>query len=231
MQQHLHREIEKLKTMLLSLGTDVEENVYKSVKALDERNAALADQVIGADGQVDRSEVYLEEECLKILALHQPVAIDLRFVIAVLKINNDLERIGDLAVNIAERARFLASRDALDVPFNFMGMADKTRAMLKKSLDALVNMDPRMARDVCAADDEVDALNREMYGRIQKSMQQHPDRIDGLIHYLGVSRYLERIADHATNIAEDVIYMVDGDIVRHRTQGYSPRPANGPRAS
>jgi phosphate transport system protein len=231
MQQHLHREIEKLKTMLLSLGTDVEENVYRAVKALDERDAALAEQVIGGDGQVDRFEVYLEEECLKILALHQPVAIDLRFVIAVLKINNDLERIGDLAVNIAERARFLAGRDALDVPFDFMGMADKTRAMLKKALDALVNMDPRMARDVCAADDEVDALNREMYGRIQKSMQQHPDRIDGLINYLGVSRYLERIADHATNIAEDVIYMVDGDIVRHRAQGYHPRPANGPRAS
>jgi len=231
MNLHLHREIEKLKTMLLSLGTDVEEHVYKAVQALDERNGTLADQVIGSDEQVDRYEVYLEEECLKILALHQPVAIDLRFVIAVLKINNDLERIGDLAVNIAERAKFLAGRDVLDVPFDFMGMADKTRAMLKKSLDALVNMDPRMARDVCAADDEVDALNREMYGRIQKSMQQHPDRIDGLIHYLGVSRYLERIADHATNIAEDVIYMVDGDIVRHRAHGYRPRPSGQPRAS
>lgn len=231
MNLHLHREIEKLKTMLLSLGTDVEEHVYKAVQALDERNGTLADQVIGSDEQVDRYEVYLEEECLKILALHQPVAIDLRFVIAVLKINNDLERIGDLAVNIAERAKFLAGRDVLDVPFDFMGMADKTRAMLKKSLDALVNMDPRMARDVCAADDEVDALNREMYGRIQKSMQQHPDRIDGLIHYLGVSRYLERIADHATNIAEDVIYMVDGDIVRHRADRYRPRQAGQPRAS
>lgn len=231
MQQHLHREIEKLKSMLLSLGTDVEENVYKAVKALDERDGTLADEVIGADGQVDRFEVYLEEECLKILALHQPVAIDLRFVIAVLKINNDLERIGDLAVNIAERAKFLASRDAMDVPFDFMSMADKTRAMLKRALDALVNMDPRMARDVCAADDEVDALNREMYGRIQSSMQQHPDRIDGLIHYLGVSRYLERIADHATNLAEDVIYMVDGDIVRHRAAGYHPRPGAGVRVS
>ncbi|MFI5400167.1 MAG: phosphate signaling complex protein PhoU [SAR324 cluster bacterium] len=231
MNLHLQREIEKLKTMLLSLGTDVEEHVYKAVQALDERDVTLADQVIGGDEQVDRYEVYLEEECLKTLALHQPLAIDLRFVIAVLKINNDLERIGDLAVNIAERAKFLAGRDVLDVPFDFMGMADKTRAMLKKSLDALVNMDPRMARDVCAADDEVDALNREMYGRIQKSMQQHPDRIDGLIHYLGVSRYLERIADHATNIAEDVIYMVDGDIVRHRADKYRPRPSGEPRAS
>jgi len=231
MPQHLQREIEKLKTMLLSLGADVEENVYRAVRALDERNATLANQVIQGDIQVDRYEVYLEEECLKILALHQPVAIDLRFVIAVLKINNDLERIGDLAVNIAERAAFLAGREALDVPFDFLSMAEKTRGMLKRALDALVNMDPRMARDVCAADDEVDSLNREMYGRIQKSMQQHPNRIESLIHYLGVSRYLERIADHATNIAEDVIYMVDGDIVRHKASSYSPRPANGPRAS
>jgi phosphate transport system protein len=221
-QQHLHREIEKLKTKLLSLGTDVEENVYKAVKALDERNGPLADQVISADGQVDRFEVYLEEECLKILALHQPVAIDLRFVIAVLKINNDLERIGDLAVNIAERAKYLSSHDAMDVPFDFMSMADKTRGMLKKALDALVNMDPRMARDVCASDDEVDGLNREMYGRIQKSMEQHPDRIEGLIHYLGVSRYLERIADHATNIAEDVIFMVSARDVRHHASEGQP---------
>ncbi len=231
MLQHLHREIDKLKTMLLSLGADVEESVYKSVRALDERNAALAEQVIQGDGQVDRFEVYLEEECLKILALHQPVAIDLRFVIAVLKINNDLERIGDLAVNIAERAKFLASKDALDVPFDFLSMAEKTRAMLKRALDALVNMDSRMARDVCAADDEVDGLNREMYGRIQKAMQQHPERIESLIHYLGVSRYLERIADHATNIAEDVMYMVDGDIVRHKASSYSPRPNPGSRVS
>jgi len=231
MLQHLHREIEKLKTKLLSLGADVEETVYKAVRALDERSAVLADQVIQGDAQVDRFEVFLEEECLKILALHQPVAIDLRFVIAVLKINNDLERIGDLAVNIAERAKFLAGEEMLDAPFDFLSMAEKTRAMLKRSLDALVNMDPRMARDVCAADDEVDRLNREMYGRIQKSMQQHPNRIESLIHYLGVSRYLERIADHATNIAEDVIYMVDGDIVRHRASSYHPRPANGPRAS
>ena len=145
--------------------------------------------------------------------------------------NNDLERVGDLAVNIAERAKFLSGREAFDVPFDFLSMADKTRAMLKRALDALVNMDPRMARDVCAADDEVDTLNREMYGRIQKSMQQHPNRIESLIHYLGVSRYLERIADHATNIAEDVIYMVDGDIVRHKANSYSPRPTEGSRAS
>jgi phosphate transport system protein len=228
---HLTRDLETLHQHIMSMCAVVEEVVHRAVEELGRPDVGVSQEIVDRDDEIDRWDVRIEEECLKILALHQPVAIDLRFVIAVLKINNDLERIGDLAVNIAERARFLAGRDALDVPFDFMGMADKTRAMLKKALDALVNMDPRMARDVCAADDEVDALNREMYGRIQKSMQQHPDRIDGLINYLGVSRYLERIADHATNIAEDVIYMVDGDIVRHRAQGYHPRPANGPRVS
>ncbi|HUJ73429.1 MAG TPA: phosphate signaling complex protein PhoU [bacterium] len=215
--------------MLLSLGADVEGSVYKAVQALDRRDKSMAEQVISGDAAIDKFEVYLEEECLKILALHQPVAIDLRFVIAVLKINNDLERIGDLAVNIAERALFLAAHQPLDVPFDFASMAAKAQQMLKKSLDALVNMDPRMARDVCAADDEVDALNRDMYGRIEDGIRQHPEHLESLIHYLGVSRYLERIADHATNIAEDVIYMVDGDIVRHRAEGYRPR--SGPRAA
>src|SRR5690348_15948129 len=145
MKHHLHREIDKLKTMLLSLGTDVEESVFKSVQSLDKRNKALAEQVISGDAPIDRFEVYLEEECLKILALYQPVAVDLRFVIAVLKINNDLERIGDLAVNIAERAIQLANEEPIDVPFDFVGMAEKVRAMLKKALDAMVNQDARQA--------------------------------------------------------------------------------------
>jgi len=220
---HMDREIEKLKKMLLSLGTDVEESVYKAVQALDKRDKALAEAVINGDTAVDRFEVYLEEECLKILALHQPVAIDLRFVIAVLKINNDLERIGDLAVNIAERALYLTNMDPVDVPFDFVGMAAKTQAMLKKSLDALVNVNPAMARDVCAADDEIDTIHRDMYDRIQSGIKKNIQQMEGLIQYLGVSRYLERIADHATNIAEDVIYMVDGDIVRHKAEGYRPR--------
>ena len=218
MKHHLHREIDKLKTMLLSLGTDVEDSVYKSVQALDKRDRAVADQVISGDTAIDKFEVYLEEECLKILALYQPVAIDLRFVIAVLKINNDLERIGDLAVNIAERAMYLTREEPIDVPFDFVGMAEKVRAMLKKSLDAMVNQDPRQARDVCAADDEIDIIHKNMYPRIEEAIRKNPKHMSGLLQYLGVSRYLERIADHATNIAEDVIYMADGDIVRHRAK-------------
>lgn len=223
MTMHMQREIEKLKRLVLSLGADVEENVHKAVQALQSRDQTLAEKIIGADAAVDKFEVYLEEECLKILALHQPVAIDLRFVIAVLKINNDLERIGDLAVNIAERAVYLAGQDMVDIPFDFVGMADKTKLMLKRSLDALVNMDMREAWEVCAMDDDVDAMNRRMYEQVQEGIRKHPEQMNSLIHYLSTSRHLERIADHATNIAEDVIYMVAGEIVRHKAEDFRPK--------
>jgi len=222
---HMEREIEKLKKLVLSLGADVESNVHKAVQSVQTRDAPMAEQIISADEEIDRQEVYLEEECLKILALHQPVAIDLRFVIAVLKINNDLERIGDLAVNIAERAQFLTSQDPVDIPFDFTTMSEKTKTMLKMSLDALVNMDTKMARDVCALDDDVDAINREMYQQVQDGILKNPDQIGSLIHCLSTSRHLERIADHATNIAEDVIYMVAGEIVRHKAEDFRPKTA------
>jgi phosphate transport system protein len=222
---HMQREIEKLKKLVLTLGADVEEHVHKAVQALQSRDPALAQQIIQADAAVDRFEVYLEEECLKILALHQPVAIDLRFVIAVLKINNDLERIGDLAVNIAERAQYLSAQEPVVIPFDFAGMAEKTQRMLKRSLDALVNMDTREAWEVCAMDDEVDAINRQMYEQVQEGIRQRPDQMNSLIHCLSSSRHLERIADHATNIAEDVIYMVAGEIVRHKAEDFRPEGA------
>ena len=222
---HMQREIEKLKKLVLSLGADVEENVHKAVQSLQLHDRNLAEKIVASDAAVDKFEVYLEEECLKILALHQPVAIDLRFVIAVLKINNDLERIGDLAVNIAERAMYLSSQDPVDIPFDFVGMADKTKLMLKRSLDALVNMDTREAWEVCAMDDDVDAMNRRMYEQVQEGIRRNPEQMNSLIHYLSTSRHLERIADHATNIAEDVIYMVAGEIVRHKAEDYRPQSA------
>jgi len=175
----------------------------------------LAARVIEQDRQIDRMEIDVEEECLKILALHQPVAIDLRFIVAVLKINNDLERIGDLAANIAQRAAFLSQRDRISIPFDFAGMAAKTQAMLRDALNALVEMDAEVALGVCARDDEVDEIDRQMYSQVEAAILQHPEYIDSLINLLGVSRQLERIADHATNIAEDVIYMIKGEIVRH----------------
>jgi phosphate transport system protein len=220
MSKHFLRELDRLQKHILSLSGIVEENVHKAVTALTKRDVDLAHDVIESDPDIDHAEVDIEEECLKALALYQPVAIDLRLIVAILKINNDLERIGDLAVNVAERAVFLAAQDVVEVPFDFDGMARKAQAMMKRSLDALVNMDAGMARDVCAADDEVDAMNREMYEKVQDAMRRHPDKLASLTNLLSASRHLERIADHATNIAEDVVYMVEGAIIRHQAEVY-----------
>jgi len=218
MTTHLIHELENLKRQTFSLVALVEDNLSFAVKAVKERDKTMALQVVARDTEIDRTEVVVEEECLKLLALHQPVAIDLRFIVAVLKLNNDLERIGDLAVNIAERAAFLSELPPVPVPFDFDTMAKKASQMLKKSLDALVNSDVATAIDVCLADDEVDAINRDMYEQVKAAICEHPEHIDALIHLLSVSRHLERVADHATNIAEDVIYLVEGRIVRHAAE-------------
>lgn len=220
MAKHLQREIKNLKKKLLSEGAQVESMFLSATTALEEHDEQIAREVIEKDIEIDNMEVDIEEDCLKILALHQPVAIDLRFIVAVLKINNDLERIGDLAVNIAERAIFLASRPKPDVPFDFGQMAEKARKMLKKSLDALVNLKTDFAQQVCASDDEVDAINRRTYIAVQEALKEYPGQTESLIHLLSASRHLERIADHATNIAEDVIYMIEGQIIRHRVEEY-----------
>lgn len=220
MPKHLQREIENLKKKILALGARIETTVHEAIRSIEERDAVLAQKIIDDDIQIDDFEVEVEEDCLKILALHQPVAIDLRFIVAVLKINNDLERIGDLAVNIAERSVFLASVPQVSAAFDFARMSRKTESMLNKSLDALVNMSSELAHEVCIDDDEVDNINRQMYLKIQEVIQKEPDKIASLIHLLSVSRHLERIADHATNIAEDVIYMIDGKIVRHKSEQY-----------
>lgn len=217
---HLIKSIDKLKKHILHLCATVEENLHLSVKSLIDCDADLAEHIIMKDHLVDDMEVEVEEECLKILALHQPVAIDLRFLIALLKINSDLERIGDLAVNIAEQASFLSSVKKINVPFDFQSMADKVKAMLKKSIDSFVNMDTSTAHEVCLADDEVDQINREMYGQVEEEIHKNPDNTPILMRYISVSRYLERIADHATNMAEDVIYMTKGSIVRHKPEKY-----------
>ncbi|MFP4057337.1 MAG: phosphate signaling complex protein PhoU [Candidatus Brocadiia bacterium] len=220
MSAHLQREIDRLKKNILALSAVVEENVRKAVHAIERRDEKLARRAMATDVEIDHREIDVEEECLKILALHQPVAIDLRFIVACLKINNDLERIGDLAVNIAERAVFLGNREPVEVPFDFPTMAEKVRTMLKNSLDALVNLDARLARHVCRSDDEVDEINRHMYDQVKDGIRRRPEDVDSLIHLLSVSRHLERIADHATNIAEDVIYMLEGVIVRHQAEDY-----------
>lgn len=220
MSLHLQKEVEKLKRKILSVSALVEEGVYRAVIAVQEQDAALAGKVIEADFKIDQMEIEVEEDCLKILALHQPVAVDLRFIVAVMKINNDLERIGDLAANIAERAVFTATQLKKDIPFDFTTMAAKAQLMLRKSLDALVNMDSNQARGVLPVDDEVDTINREMFELVKRTVRDRKGDIEILLHLLMISRHLERIADHATNIAEDVIYMVEGVIVRHKAENY-----------
>ncbi|MEN6497810.1 MAG: phosphate signaling complex protein PhoU [Thermoguttaceae bacterium] len=215
MSVHLQKAIEKLKKDLLSLCAMVEEQVQRSLRALLERDEDLARQVEQRDVEIDQREVEVEEECLKTLALHQPVAGDLRFIVASLKINNDLERIGDLAVNVARKAVSFASQLPMEIPFNLAGMGEKTQEMLRDSLDALVNLDPKLANNVCARDDEVDRMKRAIRVRAEEMMRAEPDHVSPLLTLLAVSRNLERIADHATNIAEDVIYMVEGKIIRH----------------
>jgi phosphate transport system protein len=215
MAKHLVHEIEALKKLLLGLGAKAEENLRRAVRAIESVDANLAREVIRLDHEIDEAEVHVEEEGLKILALHQPVAIDLRFLVAVLKINSELERIGDLASNMAERAIFLSGISLPEVKLNFSEMADKVQKMLRESLDALVSFNADLARSVCEQDDEVDNWNREMYEKMKVAIREDPDHLDAFIHYLSTSRQLERVADHATNIAEDVIYMVEGDIIRH----------------
>ncbi|MCD4689463.1 MAG: phosphate signaling complex protein PhoU [Desulfuromonadaceae bacterium] len=215
MTSHIVRETEKLKRRLMTLSADVEETYLLAVRSLEERDEALAKKVAASDDRIDRQEVDLEEECLKILALHQPVANDLRFIVSVLKINNDLERIADMSVNIAERALDLMKYKPMAIPFEFSCMSQKVYSMVKKSLDSLVNLDLHEAHEVIALDDEVDSLHHKSYGLVIEQIRQQPDCIEPLISYLVVSRYLERIADLAINIAEDVHYLIKGDIVRH----------------
>lgn len=215
MSVHLQREVENLKKRLLSLCALVEEQVRRSVRAFLDRDAEASRQIEARDADIDQREIEVEEECLKILALHQPVAIDLRLIIAVLKINNDLERIGDLAVNIARKAAAFASDPPMDIPFDLEGMWEKAQAMLRDSVDALVNKDAALAYRVCARDDEVDAMKHEVRVESEEAMARGPEQVRSYLRLLAVSRSLERIADCATNIAEDVIYMVEGKIIRH----------------
>ena len=215
MTKQFRKELEKIKKQLLTLGSMVEDLVQMSANALENGDSELADQIIKQDLEIDEKEVEVEEECLKVLALHQPVAIDLRFLITVIKINNELERIGDQAVNIAQRVKIIAKSEQPDFFFDYAAMWEKVQTMLKMSLDALINMDDDIAWKVLELDDEVDQLQMEAYDRIKSAMGEHPTMLGYLINLLLVSRHLERLADHATNIAEEVIYLIEGEIVRH----------------
>jgi phosphate transport system protein len=216
MAKHLQRDLENLQQDLLSLATSVEEAIHLAIRALRDRETGPARQVIAGDTQIDMEENHIEEECLKILALHQPVAVDLRRIAAALKINTDLERMADLAEDIAERALSLAEMPVIPIPENLQRMTDLTTTMVRQSLDSFVNFDARLARRVCRLDDEVDRYNTEIIRELIGMMQQSPAMVEPGLSLFSATRHLERIADHATNIAEDVVYLVEGTIVRHQ---------------
>jgi len=216
MMQHLHREIESLKKELIREAGLVETNLHDSIKALMTRDYEVAKQIIARDEVIDELEVEVEEECLKIFALYQPVAVDLRYLVAFLKLNNDLERIGDLASNIAIMAASLSLKPQVEIPAQIPKMTSLVQKMLKDSLDALVDLDGEKAREVLLQDDEVDSLHHSMYGTVGNAIKADPDNVEMWMEIQAVSRYLERIADHCTNIAEDVEYMVHGQIQRHQ---------------
>jgi phosphate transport system protein len=209
-------ECDKIRKRILALGALVEEGVQMANKAIVTRDEALAHKVIMADLEIDEAEVEIEEECLKLLALYQPVAVDLRFLVAVIKINNDLERIGDEAVNIAQRVAALAKWPELPLTFDYSTMAGLAGKMLAYSLDALVKHDLDVAFRVLILDDEVDGINKQVYEMVKESLRQDNRHPGFMINLMLVSRHLERIADHATNIAEDVIMLIEGEILRHR---------------
>jgi len=216
MSKHLQRDIDSLHTELLSVSSMVEDMIDKATQALASRRYDLADEVVKSDEYVDQHEVHVEEECLKMLALHQPVAVDLRRIATVMKVNNDLERIADLAVSIAQRAQAMDEFPAFTIPDRLPRMVVLATQMVRGAMNAFVNMDTAAARRIIAMDKSVDQDNRDIIAELQTLMQKRPEAVRPGLHCFSAVRHIERIADHATNIAEDVIYLAEGDIVRHR---------------
>ena len=216
MSLHLHRDLDKLKKEMLRLGNMVELAINNAFLALNNRDSSYVEEVVTNEEQINEMEVQIEEECLKILALHQPVAVDLRFLVVVLKVNNDLERMGDIAKNIAERAKDLMESGVIpDLGQPMQGLPDLVRTMVRSSLDSLVKLDDQLARKIIEMDDEVDQINRDMYAAVKSLVAEQPSVADSAINLLSCSRNMERIGDLATNIAEDVIFVVEGKVVRH----------------
>ena len=215
MQRHFHEELESLKQTLLAMGGLVEEQIRQVMRALVERNDALAQSVVERDQQVNAYDLEVDETCVNLLALHQPAAGDLRFITTAMKIVTDLERMGDQAVNIAQRVLELNQEPQLKPYIDLPRMAEKAQRMVKESLDAFVARDTELARRVCAEDSEVDALKEQIFRELLTFMMEDPRTIPRAIRLILISRFLERLADHATNIAEMVIYLVDAKMVRH----------------
>jgi len=215
MSRHFHEELEALKQTLLAMGGLVEDQIRRVMRALLERDDAMAQEVIERDRQVNTYDVEVDEQCVSLLALHQPAAGDLRFITTAMKIVTDLERIGDQAVNIAQRVLELNREPQLKPYIDLPRMAEKAQRMVKESLDAFVARDTALARQVCGEDAEVDALKEQIFRELLTFMMEDPRTISRAIRVILISRFVERVADHATNIAEMVVYLVDGKMVRH----------------
>ncbi|MEC8557011.1 MAG: phosphate signaling complex protein PhoU [Planctomycetota bacterium] len=215
MARHLNHDLEEAYHRILTLSGQVEEMIDKALRALMARQHPVASEVIAQDEEIDRQEVRIEEECLKMLALHQPVAADLRRLTTMMKVNNDLERIADLACNIAERATDLIEYPSFPIPEMLRDMAADANAMVREGLDAFVNLDVELAYQVIHKDDSVDAMNVRVINEVTKLMKENADWVEPALYSFSASRAIEQIADHAVNVAEDVIYMVNGVIVRH----------------
>ena len=215
MQRHFHEELEGVKQTLLAMGGLVEDQIRRAMKALLERDDALAQEVIDRDRQVNTYDVEIDEQCVSLLALHQPAAGDLRFITTAMKIVTYLERIGDQAVNIAQRVLELNREPRLKPYIDLPRMAERAQRMVKESLDAFVARDTALARRVCGEDAEVDALKEQIFRELLTFMMEDPRTIPRAIRVILISRFLERVADHATNIAEMVVYLVEGKMIRH----------------
>ena len=225
MTKHLDRELGRLRRDLVEQFGAVEQMIQLAVRSLGERRADLADRVIENDAVIDATDIRIEEECLKLIALHQPVATDMRWLITVVKTNSDLERMADLACNIAERAKALDLHPLFPVPLELSEMVSIALKMVKDALDAFVEFDAKKAVDVIHTDDTVDALNQAVIEQLHEIMKSDSEQIEPAVHCFSASRHLERIADLAENISEDVIYLVEGDIVRHKHGLFAPSPS------
>jgi phosphate transport system protein len=217
MSKHLERDMERLQKRIVGYAGLVEDAIYKAVHAVRDQDMDQAREVIDGDEAIDRGENEVTEECLKLFALHQPVASDLRRIATTLMITTDLERMGDLAKHLAEAALALIGIK-YPVPPKMLQMAELTTTFVRDSLDAFVNLDSQLARRVVRRDDEVDRFNDELIADLTAEMKKSPDAVEPSLTLYAATRQLERIADHATNIAEDVIYLIEGEIVKHRPE-------------
>ena len=218
MERHFDEELRALKECLLQMASLAEGSIAKAIEALTDRNHKLAQAVIDSDGAINMLDIKMDELCLRLLALRQPIAVDLRFITSAMKVNSELERIGDLSVNIAQRTLELLKGPLLKPLIDIPRLAVLAQTMVKDSLDAFVNKDSELARDVCRRDDAVDDLNHQIFRELLTYMLQDPKNITRSVELILIGRHLERIADHATNIAEDVIYMVKGKTIKHHIE-------------